>query len=912
MHNKSTFNSVILPISSVTSSRRNSNNFILTQPSFFSSKISNPSSSFKFPHKFSILIAFIYNLAQWLIINLVEKYALELKPELNSLHQYLSLGFMLACFIILFYAQYRLPKISPFNGFVCFAIANFCLAVSTFSNQYSIMHRALQINSLPTYYSLLFNYLLIIPNVLIADALFSPFYLKVIPLSGNLLALVLAFLGSNISHIGFYWIHLWLCFFSIIIISAGKSLLPFSKINKTSETNQAWGPAHQQALQIVPSLVAIVNRDNKVVYGNEEFNKYIAKYPQNLLEKIVAIRSRVPEKEKQELLASGRNSVIRFDQTESHLVMSKHFEEDHFDQSIHENMRSQTLCYYSNLLEVIKILNEANNKVSFISTKVNNVFNFEGKIFNHEYGLPPTHLEIKISKIAQSKEILLIINPASSTNEFNTPRDHADEYKENLLATVSHEMRAPLNGNLTLIEAALGREDISNDLRNKYLVPAHRSGKLLLHLVNDILDTAQIKAKKLRINPTRQSLKDTVENCCQLLDIKAKMQCVKLTYEMDPQIPDLFMTDHSRLSQIILNLLSNALKFTFEGEVKVATKLVTPGLVEFNVTDSGIGMSQEDVSQLFRQFTRISYGKRKNINTTGVGLGLTIANKLVKALGPVRNRGIKVESQPDQGSTFSFIVQEGKSNADEEDELTVQDSERPFNLRENDSCKASFGLRRLNFNNDGSYSPSSAAGEDKTQFEGFEENNDANKPYESPSPKKLKKIIDKEKIREVQSNSDNIFKTLIKSSYNLMKKKSQEQQMTVLIVDDEPFNILAIETLMNKLGIKMESACNGKEAIEKVLKNSQEASSGATYKVIFMDCQMPLMNGYEATEVLVSMFKEGELKEIPIIGCSGYQDPEHIEKCKESGMNDVISKPIIKDDFEEIIRKYVNPPQFQS
>ena len=869
------------------------------QPYLTYTKLPTLSPTPKSKKKYYLALIFALSLIQWLANNLINQYTKYTEIPFNFTFQSLSIGFLIATFIFLFLSLSKFAD-KPCYKVILPSLASLCLSITFFTHRYSHISKALEKQTFPAYHSILFNFVCVIGDTLISDALFQVWPLKAFPTLANLAALVLAFNFSNHSQIGFYWINVGCAFFSVIILFFIKANLAEKDSTKLSELKNS--SLYQQTLNQIPSAVAIIGKENCIEYSNFEYKRLNARYEQNLLEKIESVRSN-PQDTNEGNYFTNRPSWQKFDMTESH-VLPKHFEEDNFDHSLQDNgPRTQTLCCYNNLLDVIKILTEAkcDNPNLLTSPKTDNVFYFEGKLLNTNGPSSSwATLDIKLCKLAQTNKILLIITESTSRDTIAS-LESSNEYKDKILATVSHEMRTPLGGNMGLIEAAMGEEDLPGHIRERFLAPALQSGQLLYHLVNDILDIAQIKTNKLRITPTRLSLKTTLENCCQLLELKAQTQNVKLVLDLDPDLPEFFFIDHNRLTQIILNLLSNALKFTFEGEVRLIARVIGPTMIEISINDSGVGMSQQDVSRLFTQFTRLSnFGKRKNMNPTGVGLGLSIANSLAKALGSARSKGIKVESSPDHGSKFSFVIQEGRAE-EEEDDGTGGDTERPLNLQANESCKVS--VRRSMFSAEVLFSPTTIAADERTGLEGFEEQQDIHKPYESPSPKKLRKLANNSVLSGTPEESK--LKKLIKRSYrHLVKKKSQEGQLTALVVDDEPFNILALETLLNKFGIKVESAYNGKDAVEKILRKSKESSLG-DYNLIFMDCQMPILDGYEATEILKKMYVNEEVKEVPIIGCSGYQSSEHINKCLECGMSEVILKPVLKESVGEILKKYV-------
>ncbi len=192
---------------------------------------------------------------------------------------------------------------------------------------------------------------------------------------------------------------------------------------------------------------------------------------------------------------------------------------------------------------------------------------------------------------------------------------------------------------------------------------------------------SQIKAQKLRLVFQPENIKKTLINTIQLIELQAQKKGVVVLLEMEQGIPKNFCTDHVRLSQIVLNLLNNALKFTFEGVIKLIARPIE-GLpwLKILVEDSGIGMSSDDMKKLFAgNFTHIDFQDRELINPAGVGLGLNIAYNLAELLGPKNHNEIQVRSVPNQGSTFSFVIENkeaGLACQNEDDSLKVADEER--------------------------------------------------------------------------------------------------------------------------------------------------------------------------------------------------------------------------------------------
>jgi len=463
-------------------------------------------------------------------------------------------------------------------------------------------------------------------------------------------------------------------------------------------------------------------------------------------------------------------------------------------------------------------------------------------------------IEVKISYIQQqSSEFIIVIIRDTTQRDLLVTLEDNNKYKDQLLASVSHELRAPLNGNISLLEAAIHSKEIPDHLKEQRIIPALRSSKYLLHLINDILDMSQIKAQKLRLVFQPENIKKTLINTIQLIELQAQKKGVIVLLEMEQGIPKNFCTDHVRLSQIVLNLLNNALKFTFEGVIKLIARPIE-GLpwLKILVEDSGIGMSSDDMKKLFAgNFTHIDFQDRELINPAGVGLGLNIAYNLAELLGPKNHNEIQVKSTPNQGSTFSFIIENkeaGLSRQNEEDSLRVAEEER------------------------------------------------------------TEEAIDPKLRRNIQSCYLTKSMKGLSDRYVLIAADDESKPCDcakVLIVDDNPFNTLAFESILGPLEIKSDSVFDGKSAIEKVMDRKRHLCGDdcKPYSVIFMDQEMPGMTGSEVVKELRRLQEERIVPTMKIIGCTAHGGKEEVERFLESGIDECIQKPISKQVIVRILKE---------
>jgi CheY-like chemotaxis protein len=357
---------------------------------------------------------------------------------------------------------------------------------------------------------------------------------------------------------------------------------------------------------------------------------------------------------------------------------------------------------------------------------------------------------------------------------------------------------------------------------------------------------------------TEKNLKVVCQECVELIQIQASKKKIDLIFDYDDKhLPALFRTDHNRVSQIVLNLLNNALKFTFKGSITLKVESYEE-YIRFSVCDTGIGIKEQDQLKLFKAFGKIDLGEEMVINSRGVGLGLTISNALVKLLGPPKQIGIELHSQAGVGSTFSFLLAEkivdnrGKTNRKnyvdiEQMSLIVPNEKDHGELdRKVSSFECTVGTR-------------------------------------------------------IKSGQIKI------SDFDIVNSKEGKCKCPpILVVDDDCFNIMALESILKLANFTCDCAYNGYEALEKIFER-QTNSCGLNckqYKMILMDCSMPILDGFETTQKLRSEIEQKNLDPLTIVGCTAFSSEELLQKCRTVGMEDVLLKPVQKIKLEEFLNKY--------
>ena len=484
------------------------------------------------------------------------------------------------------------------------------------------------------------------------------------------------------------------------------------------------------------------------------------------------------------------------------------------------------------------------------------VYNGKLKIENQK----DKSLEVKISFVKHFDNYYMVLILRDTTQrDLIVTLEETNKYKDQLLASVSHELRAPLNGNINLVESAANSPMIPERVKENLLVPALRSSKFLLHIINDILDMSQIKEKKLRLVFQSENLRGTVRSTAQLVELQAKKKGIDLKVELDPHLPKNFCTDHIRVSQIILNLINNAIKFTKEGVVKLRVETTPePNLIQISVEDSGIGMSQENVQKLFSSYTHIEFEERQAMNPTGVGLGLNIAYNLSLLLGPKDNKGISVTSFPGQGSTFSLLLENKEKS--------------PLQM-----------------------------GESKSQSGDSIEVAD-----ESP------RLVKSQCFVQLQRNESESARILVGKTVSCDSNHSFCTCPKILIVDDNPFNTMAFETILDSMNVRCDSVYSGSACVKTLLRRQSKVCGDncKQYSFIFMDQEMPEMNGRDTVYEIKRLQEDSLLSPgIKIVGCTAHKSKEEVDKFMQAGLDQCIHKPISAIMIKDILKAGGNSPK---
>ncbi len=511
--------------------------------------------------------------------------------------------------------------------------------------------------------------------------------------------------------------------------------------------------------------------------------------------------------------------------------------------------------------------------------------------------------------------------------------EQANRAKSEFLANMSHEIRTPLNGIIGFSDLVLKTE--LHERQEQYLTIVNQSANSLLNIINDILDFSKIEAGKLDLDLERNDLYELAEQASDIITYVIHQKGLEMLLNISPNIPRYAWIDSVRLKQILVNLLSNASKFTDTGEVELKitplTKINHNGEmgIRFSVRDTGVGIKADKQDKIFEAFTQEDVSTTKKYG--GTGLGLTISNRLLELMGSK----LQLTSQSGKGSTFYFDLnvkcEDGLPTPQAYDlnlqrVLIVDDNannrmiiERMLALKSIQTDQAKNGFEAIQKLVDGErydvilldfqmpylngidtarkirgnfekqpivFLHSSS--EDKKISEASKE---LNIPLRLIKPIKMQEMYDT--LLKVQQNSHgNTRPSKNKNDYESLLLNGKN---TILIVEDNAINLLLGKTVIHNISpdTTVMEANNGKQALERMEERLPN--------LILMDVQMPEMNGYEATKVIRETYKN---ENILIFALTAGNLKGERERCLEAGMDDFIAKPFVEADLIRLLEKW--------
>lgn len=497
--------------------------------------------------------------------------------------------------------------------------------------------------------------------------------------------------------------------------------------------------------------------------------------------------------------------------------------------------------------------------------------------------------------------------------------EKANKAKSYFLANMSHEIRTPLNGILGMYQI-LAATDLSHSQQN-HLETINQSSKTLLMLINDILDISKIESGKLTISPVSIKFREALYETVSMVSSKAVEKQLRLSVDIDPQLPVELMLDEHRIRQIVMNLLSNAIKFTAKGEValSVTGKIIDQECVlTVSVQDTGIGIAKESQEAIFQPFVQEDGSITREFG--GTGLGLAISAQLVKIMGG----SIKCDSEKGKGSRFYFDIHLGLSDND----APAPTQSHQVMLIDSDGHKAALLEKELTFLGLNVLKRINAASDVAVNVA-----DDIILLYcqnDLPATQQaLKHLVDKfpnNALLVAQETDDEPFDFRDQIGGQLMipllgqrclkvlnsafsERFSHEQikveveqvssnaLLPILLVEDNLVNQKVASFFLKSLGYESKIAENGLIAVNAI-------KEGGNFSTILMDCMMPIMDGFTATQEIRKFEQESGTHKTPIIALTASIFDEDIKQCYAAGMDDYLAKPIDKIMFEEKLKEY--------
>ncbi|CAK88157.1 unnamed protein product (macronuclear) [Paramecium tetraurelia] len=521
---------------------------------------------------------------------------------------------------------------------------------------------------------------------------------------------------------------------------------------------------------------------------------------------------------------------------------------------------------------------------------------------------------LKFSQMIKKNQTIFIFSfQLINENYVDIKKDQ--KFRNNLISSFSHKLKTPLHAVITYLEICLNDQNLTKQLIDTYIKPCYWNSKILLYTIQDILDYVSyysyqrqnLNVKTINIMKLISEIKDLIITQCSQKSIQFRINYNNEDFDKIQEFC-FVQSDLNKLMRILVNLLNNAYRFTPQGGfIELDVDEVRKGdsrLIQFTISDSGVGLSQQAQEEIAKQMQMHQYqqqqrsrkqsqlqtqsidkGKcQQNLNPKNevLGISLKITTKLIYQLNGTSP--FKIESLPGQGSKFSFCI----GDLDLPSGLHPQSARRIKNIsmRSNRIIADFLTLQ----------SETNCGVEDEKTVVGQIRKIDRVKPS---MLKSLNSNYFRQNARVTQRNTKLIQGTTqIRQTQKRSKQNLVEESGAIVVVDDEPFNHISLEMVLNSLGYNRIVHCyNGQEVVDFV-----KRQKNIRIRTVLMDVDMPVMDGITATSILSNLMEQEKINPFQIIACTAHEDEETKQQCYEAGVEQIVVKPVFSSILKDALQ----------